>query len=69
MKKFNVTVVEKNQVSERNWSVMIPNVESRKGVQNIVFNEEKDTLYWEIATVKMIEAESMILQQGSQQMA
>lgn len=58
MKKFNVTVVEKNQVSERKWSVMIPDVESRKGVQNIVFNEEKDTLYWEVATVKMIEAES-----------
>lgn len=58
MKKFNVTVVEKNQVSERKWSVMIPDIESRKGVQNIVFNEEKDTLYWEIATVKMIEAES-----------
>jgi hypothetical protein len=58
MKKFNLTVIEKNQVSERKWSVMIPDIESRKGVQNIVFNEEKDTLYWEIATVKMIEAES-----------
>lgn len=58
MKKFNLTVIEKNQVSERNWAVMIPNVEARKGVQNVVFDKEKDTLFWEIATVKVIEAES-----------
>ena len=58
MKTFNLTVIEKNQVSERNWAVMIPNVEARKGVQNVVFDKEKDTLYWEIATVKIIEAES-----------
>lgn len=58
MKKFNLTVIEKNQVSERNWAVMIPNVEARKGVQNVVLDKEKDTLFWEIATVKVIEAES-----------
>lgn len=58
MKKFNLTVIEKNQVSERNWAVMIPNVEARNGVQNVVFDKEKDTLFWEIATVKVIEAES-----------